>query len=40
MLYDVMTGGGMMWAMGLLGIKIILALILIAAPLITYLVRR
>jgi hypothetical protein len=34
---DYMTGGGMMWGMGLLGLLVIVVLILAAAALVKYL---
>ena len=34
---DYMTGGGMMWGMGLLGLLVIVVLILAAAALVEYL---
>ena len=40
MLHSVMTDGGMMWAIGLLSIKVILVLMLAAAAVVRYHVRR
>jgi hypothetical protein len=39
-MYDMMSGGGMMWGMGAIGLLALVVLILLAAALIKYLFFR
>jgi hypothetical protein len=39
-MYDMMSGGGMMWGMGAIGLLVLIVLILLAAALIKYLFFR